>query len=355
MARRQGVRLTRLSKFLLVLACLAGLKAISSEAQRRPPRAAKDPADAGHAFNPKSNSADNEASALTEATPDTLVMGTWNLEWFGTPEQRGGLPRSKTSIQAIARLITEEVKVGVLILNEINPRSWEWNTLNALLMKKGYVSVAPLIEVGQQSTVLVYDSTRVKPLGTTAFLPISEHASLTCQSQPRSPVVGSFVAGDFDFTVVGVHFLAQRESGRCGGVLRDAARRYEANTLLDYLTAQQQVKMVDNDIILMGDLNVEPDHPSIRPLLQRSLQFVTIPEQMKPTSGRWSYRKGQYRHALDHILLSNPARRDFVTRSAEYPRRFSELDPTELILFQQQFSDHAPAWAQFQTDLGDDD
>lgn len=175
---------------------------------------------------------------------------------------------------------------------------------------------------------------------------------LGCTTRPRTPVAGSFKAGTFSFTLVGAHLRADGDRGCGRALLRAQVRTGDANNIMAYLVSHRRAKMIEPDRILLDDPDVEPGVPSSVPLQTRGLKLMTSPGKLSPISGCWSYRHCAYSHALDRLLVSAPAEREVVPRSAEYPAKFSEINALEISTFRPPLSDHSPVCARFRTHLG---
>lgn len=150
----------------------------------------------------------------------------------------------------------------------------------------------------------------------------------------REPAIASFISGSFDFTLVSIHVLF--------GNSKDE-RRQEISYLDDVMELVLQTDAGEQDIILVGDFNMDgQDHSwemaGYRPLVS--------PDQKTTITDTSSY---------DNIWLSEEH-----TFESEY-LRFGEIYPFDEQIFRDDdrqaslmVSDHRPISAWFSTDRDDD-
>lgn len=168
----------------------------------------------------------------------------------------------------------------------------------------------------------------------------------------RPPFIASFKAGNFDFTVISIHVCFG-----CNG-LEEEGRRLELQRLTSLYTNLQNGQ--ETDILLMGDFNLEPSDSAflnlqsigtIRPILSCEIgdqctQFTTTRETNlfdniwfdRDHTREYTNEHGIY--DFDEGLFEDPS-----GDSSDYRERYARLA----------VSDHRPIWAEFRTDLTDDD
>lgn len=289
--------------------------------------------------------------------PSAIRVGTWNLEWLGTPDRRRGSKesgRSQAELELIAETIDTKLELDVVVLNEINLQSPQWKALSKALGKRGFRTYSPSPRADQE-TAIAYRSSRIKTTGATRALDNGDIRVGPCRSGVRRPIVASLRAGEFDFTVIGVHFRSQRPS-ECGGDdFPEEVREQEVKRILAEIAKGQRKGKIDKDVIITGDFNVESSDPSLRAFTKEGLTFVTHPDNLSEESGEVSYRKSRHEGALDHIIISVGATNEYIEASAQHHAMFSTLNRQALDKYRLTFSDHAPTWASFSTHLEDDD
>ena len=153
----------------------------------------------------------------------------------------------------------------------------------------------------------------------------------------REPYFATFRAGEFDFTVIAVHVI-------WGDTVKQ--RRQEVQELANVYQAVQAADDAEQDVILLGDFNRNPDDQlAYRPLL-------SIP------SMRHLFQLPQKSHIKDTSLYDNIFfQTNYVT---EYTgdsgiERFDEIhfgnnDAAASLAV----SDHRPVWGIFRMDTDDD-
>ena len=153
----------------------------------------------------------------------------------------------------------------------------------------------------------------------------------------REPYFATFKAGEFDFTVIAVHVIWGDSAGQRQREVQELARVYQA---------VQAEDAAEQDIILLGDFNRNPDDRlAYRPLL-------SIP------SMRHLFRLPRKSHIKDTSLYDNIFfQTNYVTEYAGESGidRFDEThfgnddDAASLAV-----SDHRPVWGTFRIDTDDD-
>lgn len=149
----------------------------------------------------------------------------------------------------------------------------------------------------------------------------------------REPYFAQFIAGEFDFTLVGIHTKPDDAVHEIGNL----------TLVVDYL-----LQNADNDVILMGDFNADGSYydedDMDEPLRDSSYYWVIGNEVDTMTKTDWTY---------DRIVMLDS------TYSNEYTGSSGVFDfQTEYGLnqtFTEDVSDHFPVYAEFRVDLPDDD
>jgi len=296
------------------------------------------------------------------AAQETVTIGTWNIEWLGTPAMRDSTARTTEQLEAIAAVAADLLDIEVLVLVEINTQSAEWAEFKAMLAGRGYafVEAAPR----RQTVVIAYDTDEVSAVITanpepdvpTAFERADPAGGVCRTSNAKKPVFATLRAGSFDFTVVGVHFKSGRRPRSCGDdSFTSWVRGRQSAVLVDAVTQRQAAGMVDSDVIIVGDFNGGFEDGSAQALRSEGFRLLTEPANRSSSSGTLSYRKGPWESALDHIAIRPVTDREWLARSTRYFPDVMSFTDAELDAYLDDYSDHALVTAEFRTALSDDD
>ena len=153
----------------------------------------------------------------------------------------------------------------------------------------------------------------------------------------REPYFASFRAGEFDFTVVAVHVIWGNSV---------VQRRREVQELASVYQAVQAANGAEQDVILLGDFNRNPDDPeAYRPLLDISMMthLFQLPQKshIKDTS------------LYDNIFFQTHYLTEYTGDSGI--DRFDETDfGNDDVAASLAVSDHRPVWGTFHTANDDD-
>ena len=153
----------------------------------------------------------------------------------------------------------------------------------------------------------------------------------------REPYVASFKSGNFDFTLVGVHTKPD-----------DAY--YEISNLTLVVSSIQEVRPNEKDIIVMGDLNADGtyfDEDDISSPFRASEFYWLITNNMD-TMTKTDYTYDRI------VLLNTTLNHEYVagTASVFY---FDQEYGIDNATFVGEISDHYPVFAEYETNLVDDD
>jgi len=151
----------------------------------------------------------------------------------------------------------------------------------------------------------------------------------------REPYIATFRAGNFDFTLITIHVLYGSST---------AERRAEAMLLDDVYRAVQDSDPLEQDVILLGDFNLEPEDegfaeltPILTPLFTGDIR--TTITQTSLYDNIWL----DSQHAQEYAGQYGVDRFDQTV--------FGNDDDTASLAV----SDHRPVWAKFGTGRPDDD
>ncbi len=212
---------------------------------------------------PKANALQTAADPQSAAPKAaTLRVGTWNIEWLGTPDSRGGPAKgSAQSIEDLADYIAF-AEVDVLGVCEVarNERGSEWRSdiLEAALDRVEAVRggewthvLYPANSGRNQLCGVAWNTKRVSAVGRSWPLPVSQKQSAAGKplwSRPPFAQKLSLGTGQTDFAMIMVHMKSDS-----GGEF-DAHRGEEAAALVAALEPARST-LSEADFLIMGDVN----------------------------------------------------------------------------------------------------
>jgi endonuclease/exonuclease/phosphatase family metal-dependent hydrolase len=189
----------------------------------------------------------------------------------------------------------------------------------------------------------VYRTSKVTPLdGPTGFFP--DPGAIFS----REPFFASFRSGQFDFTVITLHAESPDHS---------ASLRQELEHLPDVLRHVQDLDPQEDDLLLMGDFNRSPSTNAGNPaqawqaLLGMPQMDCVIPDTQPTTLS--SKAQGLANH-YDDICLTHDNTAEFTGTQGAFDF-VAAMFEGQNVPAKHFVSDHLPVWAEFRTDLPDDD
>ncbi len=293
--------------------------------------------------------------------PGIVTIGSWNIEWLGTPDRRRVGLRSEADLDAIAAVLADHADIEVAVLTEINLESEQWRGLRQRLADRGYQFVHGTVQ--RQTIVIAYDADEVTYLEAGRVEPAhaleyrgDDPARGTCVAGVKRPVIASFAAGNFDFTLVAVHLKSGRNPDGCQDEqFTSWVRGRQMATIQEELRARWSAGLADRDVLIVGDFNGGFTDGGAVVARDGGFRYLTEPANRSAASGMLSYRKGRWESALDHIAIRPATDREWLAGSTMYFPRLLQFTEAELAAYLDHYSDHSLVWAEFRTDLADDD
>jgi endonuclease/exonuclease/phosphatase family metal-dependent hydrolase len=255
----------------------------------------------------------------TTVNPNSIRIATWNLRQFSD--------RGKADLRAIASII-EAGRFDLVAIQEVKR---DGEQLDRLLNVLGPPWRATLSEMtgNYERFAYLYKGDRIALLTEGSkpdFIPLPYAPVFD-----RVPYQASFRTGTFDFTLITVH-LSYSDSTR---------RRKEAQALADYavyLLGQSSEK----DIVLLGDFNEQG---------RGNLHFAEAHGWQKTIKEPTNLNS---KEIYDQLLIHPGHTREFIGLSGVI--RFDESHyANDDARAREAVSDHRPAYADFATNLPDDD
>ena len=296
---------------------------------------------------------------------EKITIATWNIESFGYkyPEQDGEKKkedRTPAELKIIAEILA---RYDFIVITE-------FMDADIRLSKEGIVEgLKEGAESSDFMTILKilnnYDH-RVSPMAGLGF-PTNEGYAFLFKKQKfkvvkgpqlypdakgkkgkftRDPCWATFRAGNFDFTVIAVHlyFGPQRsEKERKESYER---RRRELEDLAIVYNTVQGMDEFENDILLVGDFNLQPNDEAFEDIKISSTHEVE-PLVLPPKTTNISKTQ-----LYDNILLQPYYLGEYSKDSNVFyfdgMLKGTDIKPRRI-------SNHVPVWAEFRINLDDDD
>jgi len=198
---------------------------------------------------------------------DSIVIGSWNIEWLGAPQMRSGPSRDVAQKAEDLAQVIQGSGVDVLALEEIsdNPAT-EFDPDNPVvaraleILSQGqtrpwkYILFPKKDEGPDQLTGIAWNSARVSAIDGPYRLPIQDKTSDKFELWKRWPQAMQFrtAAGMTDFVVIPIHLKSNRKDLKFDSPARQRAQ--ESAALVKVL-AQVRKRFQDQDVIVLGDTN----------------------------------------------------------------------------------------------------
>ena len=266
-----------------------------------------------------------EQSSPKELGTSPFRLAAWNIRIFSNGS------RTDDELHHIAKVLIDYDFIAIVELrDEIVLRRTE-----AILAGMGrdydYVMSGPVGAKVKERYAFLFDSQIVRVIEDGEVFPDPNDAFL------REPYFAMFKASKFDFTAIAVHVI-------WGDTVNQ--RRQEVQELANVYQSVQAADDAEQDVILLGDLNRNPDNRlAYRPLL-------SIP------SMRHLLQLPQKSHIKDTSLYDNIF---FQTRHVTEYTGDSGIERFDEMLFGNNdaaaslaVSDHRPVWGTFRIDTDDD-
>ncbi len=245
-----------------------------------------------------------------------VTIATWNIRFLSDGS------RDDHELAGIANIIERYDFVAIqeardtVVLDRLQTR----------LPGYGYLSSKPVGESVTEIYAFFYKTNLFAVLGTPYLY--NDRADEFI----REPFIASFRAGDFDFTLINIHVLY--------GTL--AERRAEIRLLDDVISIADEHNGNENDVILLGDFNVDRDDEAWQISTHSAIVPATTPTTIAGTS------------SYDNFWINTGATTEYDAPVEVY--RFDELlygddDDTASL----EVSDHRPVVVRFVVDGSDDD
>lgn len=262
-------------------------------------------------------------------TPSYLKFASWNIRIFSNS-------RSDDELRAICRVAKNFDFISILELRDEQVLQRMVAMLKSEFRRSYSYDLSPYVGFADEDRssrelcAFLYNNTFIQRIGTGRLYNDSAFF--------RKPYYNTFRAGTFDFTVVAIHVI-------WGDSVE--ARRKEIQKLAEMYRTIQNADAGENDIILVGDFNRDPDDDlAWGPLkaISSMVHLFDLPEK----SMIWDT------HLYDNIWFQSCYTREYnlnrgITRFDETD--FDDDDEAASLAV----SDHRPVWSSFTITGTDDD
>ena len=255
----------------------------------------------------------------------TFRLAAWNIRFFSDGS------RTDEELHHIANVLIDYDFIAVVELRDEVVLMRTEAILEGMGRDYDYIASPPVGAKQKERYAFLFDSQIIRVIEGGKVFPDPNDAFL------REPYFATFKAGEFDFTVIAVHVIWGDSVPQ---------RRREVQELANVYQTVQNADAAEQDVILLGDFNRNPDDqaaygpllaiPSMKHLLQ-------LPQKshIKETS------------LYDNIFFQTEHVAEYTGDSGI--ERFDEIhfgnddDAASLAV-----SDHRPVWATFRIDTDDD-
>ena len=266
-----------------------------------------------------------EENIPTEQGISTFRLATWNIRIFSNGS------RNDNELRHIASVLIDYDFVAIVELRDEVVLMRTEAILAGMGRDYDYVMSPPVGTKVKERYAFLFDPQIVGVTENGKVFPDPNDAFL------REPYFATFRAGKFDFTAIAVHVIWGDSVPR---------RQREVQELANVYQAVQAADKAEQDVILLGDFNRNPDDQlAYRPLL-------SIP------SMRHMFQLPQKSHIKDTSLYDNIF---FQTNYVTEYTGDSGIERFDETLFRNNdkaaslaVSDHRPVWGIFRMDIDDD-
>ena len=257
--------------------------------------------------------------------PSTVRLASWNIRFFSTGS------RDDTELQQISQVLLNYDFIAIMELRDEEVLQRTQTILASLGRNYNYEISIPLGASNPERYAFLYDADIMQVLTPGQVYPDPNDDFI------REPYYATFRAGQFDFTIIVVHVIFGQTVGQ---------RQAEILLLDDVCNAVQAADLDEQDVLLVGDFNREPDDAVAYADLFAMPAMINV------------FNLPDKSHIKDSSLYDNIF---FQTNYlSEYTgsngiNRFDEtMFANDDAAANLAVSDHRPVWAEFST-ISDDD
>ncbi len=255
----------------------------------------------------------------------TFRLATWNIRIFSDNS------RSDEELQLIANVLVDYDFIAIVELRDENVLKRTVSMLELMGKDYDYVMSRKVGGKVKERYAFLFDQQMVDVVEAGMVFPDPNDAFF------REPYFASFKAGEFDFTAIAIHVIWGNSV---------AERRSEVQELANVYQTVQDINGAEQDVILLGDFNRNPDDRiAYQPLLEIAgmLHLFNLPKKSHINDSS----------LYDNIFFQSIHVTEYNNESGV--DRFDETDfgnndrAASLAV-----SDHRPVWCEFRIDRDDD-
>ena len=280
-----------------------------------------------------------------------LKFATWNIERFGS------IKRGEDDLDNIVEILSEYdfIVITELMDKDIQrlvdgtvegPEESHFITILNSLPDYGH-RVSPIAGPGyngNESYAFLFKKKRFEVVTAPQLYPDAKGRE---GKFTRDPCWATFRAGNFDFTAIAVHIYYGNDSDW----EKINRRRDEIEALIEVYNYVQKENENENDVILLGDFNLDPcDVNAFRPLMSLG-KMKHMLHRSKHRSSMAEGKPLEERPLYDNIFFDESylTKKEYVWGSGDdHEFDLSYTNPKRI-------SNHLPVWAKFQIPPDDDD
>jgi len=255
---------------------------------------------------------------------EVLRLASWNIRIFSNAS------RDDAELHKICQVLIDYDFIAIVELRDEAVLKRAVAMLNSMGRDYDYQISSEVGRRVKERYAFLYDRSKVKVLESGRIFPDPDDVFI------REPYYATFRAGKFDFTSIVIHVI-------WGDTV--AERRAEIRKLDDVYRKIQASDPLEQDVILLGDFNLEPNDEGFN-------ELNSIPSMV------YLFKLPQKSHIKDSSLYDN------IWFQSKYLSEFTgicgidrfdeELFGNNDKLASLAVSDHRPIWAEFSTDFDDD-
>jgi deoxyribonuclease-1-like protein len=260
-----------------------------------------------------------------------IVIASWNVQNLGSKKEVAPLAEVIQEFDVVALQEVENLPALNRLLAELRKRQPHSNWQQLASQKVGQGRAAEYYAFVYRADRLTY---------------VQSSANVYTEPAPdnfsREPFFATFVAGEFDFTLITVHIT--------WGPLK-SLRTAECQRLSVVWRYVQNLDSYENDLLLLGDFNRDkPTHFAFDNLEALGLNSLVTATGTRTTFGRTVSGGSWY----DHIWIDPAFTSTEWTGLSGTGTPSNDSSGTGCALSLKGVSDHCPVWAIFSTEIDDD-
>ena len=270
----------------------------------------------------------SQSTVASDSKHSELRLAAWNIRIMSNKN------RTDAELETIARTLADYNFIAIVELRDEVVLKRTQNILSQMGKTYQY-ELSPAVGRGvKERYAFLYESEFVRVVSRGELYPDATDGK---DDFIRDPYWATFRAGAFDFSVIAVHVIWGDTVG---------PRKAEIRALADVYRYVQKANGAEDDVLLLGDFNRNPDDTEAYSRIMAIPSMVRLFELPQKSHIRDS-------SLYDNIFFQKNNVKEYLDRSGI--DRFDETDfGNDDKAANLTVSDHRPVWAVFRTDLDDD-